>query len=98
MPLYSESFADRTIRYLLPQSTTTWNELAAAKRTNSSYFNWRKSHPDTPIEKDIAARQVSAIRDQVLSDRGEGIGCGMGQSNDQVRLMRPMGLLLMQRR
>ncbi|MCO5589940.1 hypothetical protein L7F22_043909 [Adiantum nelumboides] len=80
------------------QSTITWNDLAAAKRTNSSYFNWRKEYPNVPIEKDIASRQVSALRDQVLSERSEGIGCETGESDEQVRLLRPMGLLLMRKR
>lgn len=82
---------------LRTEGTTSWDDLAAAKRTNGSYFNWRKENPEIPFKDDIAAKQVNALRDQVLQDRQQGIGNKGGQNDQSINVMRPMGLLLMRK-
>lgn len=77
-------------------STLTWQDLKAAKRTNSSYHNWRKQNPDVRLAEDIAAKQVDELRQQVTADRR--LGIGSSNEDEMVNVMRPMGLLLMRRR
>lgn len=81
------------------QDVTTWEKLAAARRTNSSFKNWSRLNPGTPQAQDIASLQVGALKEAVLKERRkESIGVQGDLDDQHVRMMRPMGLLLLKRR
>ncbi|KAF1992053.1 S-adenosyl-L-methionine-dependent methyltransferase [Aulographum hederae CBS 113979] len=84
---------------LRTDNLTTFTALAEAKRTNSSYFLWRERNLDVPVEEDYVARDVGEIKRRVLEERRRGVGVNVGKelSDDEVWVMRPMGLLLMRR-